>query len=170
MPSNHTQNYQLNQWEPEDQVLRTDFNEDNAKIDAAVKAVDVRVDGLAQSKADQSALEAVKQTLSQHAAELAGLGNCQIEIITYTGQGSYGAENPTRINFPSGRPLFFVAFGAGVIGVGTRLESSLLTANDTGTLTLTGSWSGNQFSFYTSHTVRQMNSINRTYYVVAFYD
>ena len=35
---NYTQNYQLNQWEATDRVLRTDFNNDNAKIDAALKA------------------------------------------------------------------------------------------------------------------------------------
>ena len=33
---NYTQNYQLNQWEATDRVLRTDFNSDNAKIDAAI--------------------------------------------------------------------------------------------------------------------------------------
>ena len=43
---NRTSNYNLCQFEETDQVQRTDFNEDNAKIDAAVKAVDRRVDGL----------------------------------------------------------------------------------------------------------------------------
>ena len=38
MATNHTTNYQLNQWEATDQVRRTDFNEDNAKIDAALEA------------------------------------------------------------------------------------------------------------------------------------
>ena len=36
MATNYTTNYQLNQWEPTDQVLRTEFNVDNAKIDAAL--------------------------------------------------------------------------------------------------------------------------------------
>ena len=36
MATNQTTNYQLNQWEPTDQVLRTDFNADNAKIDIAL--------------------------------------------------------------------------------------------------------------------------------------
>ena len=36
MASSQTQNYQLNQWAETDQVLRTDFNADNAKIDAAL--------------------------------------------------------------------------------------------------------------------------------------
>ena len=32
----YTENYQLHQWVPEDDFLRTDFNEDFAKIDAAL--------------------------------------------------------------------------------------------------------------------------------------
>ena len=40
---NRTTNYKLCQWEAEDKVRRTDFNEDNAKIDAAIKAVANRV-------------------------------------------------------------------------------------------------------------------------------
>lgn len=39
MASNHTQNYGLCQWEATDQVLRTDFNEDNQKIEAAFLAL-----------------------------------------------------------------------------------------------------------------------------------
>ena len=36
---NATTNYQLNQWDASDRVLRTDFNADNAKIEAALKAI-----------------------------------------------------------------------------------------------------------------------------------
>ena len=36
MASNQTANYGLNQWEATDQVVRADFNADNAKIDAAL--------------------------------------------------------------------------------------------------------------------------------------
>ena len=42
MPTNHTPNYSLSQWEPNDQVRRTDFNADNAKIDAALKPPETR--------------------------------------------------------------------------------------------------------------------------------
>lgn len=42
MASNYTENYGLCQWEATDQVLRTEFNEDNAKVDEALKgAADV---------------------------------------------------------------------------------------------------------------------------------
>ena len=36
MATNHTANYELSQWLSTDQVLRTDFNADNAKLDAAL--------------------------------------------------------------------------------------------------------------------------------------
>ena len=36
---NTTDHYQLNQWEGTDRILRTDFNADNAKVDAAIAAV-----------------------------------------------------------------------------------------------------------------------------------
>ena len=35
---NHTTNYQLSQWESTDRILMSDFNSDNSKIDAALKA------------------------------------------------------------------------------------------------------------------------------------
>lgn len=39
MASNYTEKYKLCQWEATDQVLRTDFNEDNQKIEAAFLAL-----------------------------------------------------------------------------------------------------------------------------------
>ena len=38
MSTNHTTNYNLCQWLATDQVKRTDFNEDNAKIVARLQA------------------------------------------------------------------------------------------------------------------------------------
>ena len=40
MATNHTEHYALNQWLAADQVQRTDFNADNAKIDAALSALE----------------------------------------------------------------------------------------------------------------------------------
>ena len=39
MASNYTENYGLCQWEATDQVLRKEFNEDNAKIDGALQTL-----------------------------------------------------------------------------------------------------------------------------------
>jgi len=43
MPSSYTPNYQLNQWEADDRVQRTDFNADNAKIEAALSGFSARL-------------------------------------------------------------------------------------------------------------------------------
>ena len=86
---NRTTNYNLCQFEETDRVRRTDFNEDNAKIDAAVKAVDRRVEGLEASKADKTALAAVEGKISR--------------IVTGTYAGTGGSSGVRRISLP-GRP------------------------------------------------------------------
>ena len=63
MASSYTTNYQLNQWSAADQVLRTEFNADNAKIDAALKGLSDPVAG----KAAQSAVDALTQSVSSKA-------------------------------------------------------------------------------------------------------
>ena len=62
MATNQTTNYQLNQWEPTDQVLRTDFNADNAKIDAALKANADAAQALQSGKADAQTVSALAKT------------------------------------------------------------------------------------------------------------
>ena len=71
MASNHTSNYNLNQWEPEDKVIRTEFNEDNQKIDAALGELANQL----ASKVDKAALDAVAATVPK------------IAVGTYTGNG-----------------------------------------------------------------------------------
>jgi len=53
---NKTEHYQLNQWDPEDRILRVDFNADNAAIESALKenADAVSAEAAARSAADTS--------------------------------------------------------------------------------------------------------------------
>ena len=46
--ANYTQHYQLHQWEPNDNFLRTDFNTDFEKIDTALDALQTAVEGKCQ--------------------------------------------------------------------------------------------------------------------------
>lgn len=63
---NQTANYQLSQWEPTDRILMSDFNADNAKIDAALKA---NADAItAEAAARQQAVTALTQTVSGKAS------------------------------------------------------------------------------------------------------
>ena len=102
MASNHTTNYQLCQWQSDDQVKRTDFNEDNAKIDSALKGLS---DGLAAAqaeKADQSALDALAAEVAKKATtaalEAVRAAVPKIAVGTYTGTGTYGESNPCTLD------------------------------------------------------------------------
>ena len=56
MAANHTENYNLNLWEPSDDFLRTEFNENTQKIDAAIKA-----EGDARTAGDAGLATAIAQ-------------------------------------------------------------------------------------------------------------
>ena len=91
MASNHTEHFSLNQWQADDQVKRTDFNEDNAKIDAALNDLS---GGLAE-KADQTALDALAAEVAKKAttAALEALSKKLASMPclvtgTYTGDGA----------------------------------------------------------------------------------
>lgn len=155
MASNHTENYGLSQWEKTDKVVMEDFNEDNAKIDAAIKAAEGRVDDLAG-------------TVSGLSPALSRKGNCQIYSTTYVGSGPYGASNPNRLTFP-GKPLLvlitdgktadFLALMPGGYGVNVGGNSYQTIAT----------WGSNYVSWYNNQSALiQKNGSNYTYYVVAF--
>ena len=55
---NQTANYHLNLWESSDRILREDFNGDNAKLDAALKANADAIAAEASARADAVAAEA----------------------------------------------------------------------------------------------------------------
>ena len=61
MASNYTENYGLCQWEATDQVLREEFNQDNAKVDEALSQLQVEVN----QKAEQFELDEVKTLASK---------------------------------------------------------------------------------------------------------
>ena len=54
MASGYTANYGLCQWQPEDQFLREEFNQDNAKIDSALKAAEEKADRALSGLENQS--------------------------------------------------------------------------------------------------------------------
>ena len=162
MASNYTPNFNLCQWEAEDQVLRTDFNTDNARIDAALAA-----------KADKSALNSLQSTVNSQGAALS-LRNCRFVTGTYTGSGKYGSSNPTALAFPY-KPVFlhvgakdyFLSFTA----VRGQEFASYVLAGDYHNVYL--SWSSTGVSWHSSHQVSgqgpivQLNQAGRQYFYFA---
>lgn len=76
-----TEHYQLNLWDKSDRIQMEDFNADNAKVE---------------------------QALTEHAAILAGCGNCKIVYGSYTGTGTYGENNKNKLTFEHKPILIFV--------------------------------------------------------------
>ena len=157
MPSNFTANYNLSQWERSDQVKMEDFNADNAKIDGALAG-----------KAEQSALNALSQTVSGHTATLNKKGNCQIYFSTYTGTGSYGQSGPTSYTFP-GKPLFVMVGTLSnelmiMFFQGVKLGAYFRNADQYG---VPVSWSGNTISWYAGSDFQQLNMKGVHYNIMA---
>ena len=157
MSTNHTTNYNLNQWEAADKVLRTEFNADNSKIDAALKNL---------SNQDK----ALEEALNAQGVEIGKLGNCEIGFVEYISNHTYGPDHPTRITFPR-RPMAFIVIGYEAVMFSICKSGIGLVCSSSTTTDLDLTWSENTVSFYSNANARlQMNSgTNHIYHVLAFY-
>ena len=178
MATNHTEHYQLCQWLSTDQVRRTDFNADNAKLATALA-------GLASGKADASALTSLSATVAQkadasalnalqntvtalsstvagHTTQLQVKGNCQIYQTTYNGSGQIGSAARISFTFSAAPILVFV------LKTGNVEPQLLMNGLTKGYGDLVVSWSGKTVSWYSpSSAVNQMNERGVTYRVYA---
>jgi len=173
MSTNHTLNYGLCQWEADDQVLRTDFNSDNAKIDAALagKAPVSALDSLKATvagKASQSSLDALARTVSQHTTSLAGKGDCMLYTTSYVGTGTYGDGNRSSLTFPKPPAMVYIDGNRDRLIMMRHQATTSTISRQYGLLVVTTTWSGNTLTWYGSDYVAQMNDAGRTYYVFAF--
>ena len=153
MSTNHTTNYNLNQWEAADKVLRTEFNADNAKIDAALKANADAVDSLE----------------TQLVSGLAGKGNCQLWTTSYVGDDQVTYNSNNRITFPK-LPVLVIIQGT------NGGETMLILGQNTKYLTIMGTayggsvtWEGTTMSWRvnTTNPSDQFNLQGATYLVLA---
>ena len=153
MSTNHTTNYNLNQWGATDKVLRTEFNADNAKIDAALKANADAVDSLE----------------TQLVSGLAGKGNCQLWTTSYVGDDQVTYNSNNRITFPK-LPVLVIIQGT------NGGETMLILGQNTKYLTIMGTayggsvtWEGTTMSWRvnTTNPSDQFNLQGATYLVLA---
>ena len=198
MSTNYTENFALCQWEPTDQVLRTDFNADNAKIDAALagkadasalasltqtvsgKASQSALSALTQTvsgKASQSALSALSQTVSTlsatvsgHTSQISKLGNCELYTATYAGNGQTGSSGARSITFPDKPMLVLVVSASGGSSQLFLFQGITQAANTQSAYSVTVSWSGNKVTWYSSNASAAMNYSGYTYQVLALLD
>ena len=76
----YTSHYQLHQWEASDSFLRTDFNTDFQKIDAAIKGVETAASTALALKADKTELTQACGALDE--------AKCETLTGSYTGNGA----------------------------------------------------------------------------------
>ena len=146
MATNHTTNYELNQWLSTDQVLRTDFNADNVKLDTALNSLSGEVAQKAdqsalnavaasvQAKADQTALDTLNSTVQQLTADLT-----KIVVGSYTGNGvsprtiSLGAKPKAVLVVEAGGRLYYYLMVSQFLG-GLAVDGHDAQDSEQGTL------------------------------------
>ena len=147
--ADYTEHYQLHQWEPEDSFLRTDFNEDHEKIDTA--------------------LGALAQLTANHTAAIAKLGNCAIQHITYTGNGTI-----SRTQTFDGKPLAVMVANTydGYSFIACRGMTTVYPHHQpNGSLKLSLAWGENAVTWsHTSDAERALNQTGDTYQLIVFID
>ena len=185
MATNQTTNYQLNQWEHTDAVQRVEFNQDNAKLDTALKSL---ADQVVQ-KANQSALNTLISAVNQKAdastvsslssllnseisqrqetdnnfqAALTLKGNCQIYYGTYIGDG----KSSRTLTFER-RPLLVLIQGGNLICRAIQGNQYMMCrTNGQGGTTCPAIWTGNSLKFNGASDNYAPNSQGGTYYLV----
>ena len=154
MSTDHTTNYDLNQWEGTDKVLRAEFNADNAKIDAALKAnADAIAAEAAAREAGDEAVTAQLPTVKLReltvsaAANTANLDISGLDFAAYDGvrfvvesgesvsDGVYLQFNGQTTGYESASPGF--SGDGSNIGIAVSAYGSFYTAIDLGKW---GSW------------------------------
>ena len=156
MASNYTEHFGLCQWEATDQVRREEFNQDHVKIDETLKTL-----------ADKDlALESAMTTVA------AAAGNCQMELITYTGTGTYGTGKATKITFSQMPDVYFIVGDLALItGLGGN-KTPLLVAQDkiydeSFVDDTNVTWNDTQITLVNNMDARyQMNSQSKQYWVL----
>ena len=148
--SNYTTNYQLNQWEAGDQVLRTEFNQDNQKIDTALKTHD-------------DAIAALQTGISK-------CGTCKFETFSYVGTGT-NQTVPLQLSFTT-PPLFFVIQGGnGILFAGQASGRATVIVQGMNVYFMESAvtWNGTQVTYGAPSASYQMNEAGFTYWVFAIY-
>ena len=138
----HTEYHQLSLWDEEDRILRTDFNSDNAKTEAA---------------------------LADLTEAVANCGNCKIVYGTYTGTGKYGSQHPNSLTFAALPLLIFIMDpqGGGYMLLPQGTEAAFMCYHSMDNIQeLHVAWSGNQVSWWGNTSHSQANN-GREYHYLA---
>lgn len=163
-----TPNYKLTQWAKTDRIEMEDFNADNAKLDAALKAHDTAIAAKAAQSALSAETSARKSADSAINAALALRGNCQIYCGTYKGSGKGTQAEPRTLTFPYQPRAVFISSDNVQAWLFPGTSGLFLRGGTTLHPSLYMTWSGNSVSFYTMEgDTSSMDNPNVTYSIIA---
>ena len=141
-----TTNYQLNQWAKSDRVMMDDFNADNTKIDAALKA-----------NADAAAAAS---------AAVALCGNCKIYCTSFVGTGTAAAPTMT---FPH-KPLIIFVSGRDALNLIAWRGQSQSHLLESGGTNVNVSWADRSVTWANGDINNNLNYTGFTHQVIALLD
>ena len=171
----YTENYRLPQWVMTDRIQMQDFNDMTAKIEAGLTAGSAaltaesaeRTAAVSAEAAERRSADAAQQALlDTHTAQIAKLGNCEIYVTRYVGNGKFGESNKNSLTFPHKPLLVLISEGGRIMHL---LNGSANGYHQSGTVghNNTVTWSGNTVSWSCTAAGGQMNGNGSTYFVVA---
>ena len=173
---NYAENYQLNQWESADRVLRTDFNEDNQTVDAAIKAAE-NYTGVVEALANQAKSAAAHAQAAADLAQATADGGVKIAVGSYTGNGAYGSAHPNSLTFTFKPQIIFL--DTQTLSQFNSIPEYYLLLRDAPALAAPGysghntvTWKDTSVSWYfgkqeSSAAAYQFNSKGKTYHYIA---
>lgn len=154
MASNYTEHYGLCQWEATDQVLREEFNQDNAKVE---ETLETQANILTKLSEKNLALETA----------ISNVGNCRIRVHTRTGTGKYDYLNPCSYTF-SESPILVLLLNTTFISFVHR-NTEKATARE-GYSNINVTWQGNTMSWWSAASAEdQFNVQGKVYTMIALY-
>jgi len=158
MSTKYTKNYKLCQWEATDQVRRTDFNTDNAKLETALTRIETTADSAkAAAKAAQTTADAAWSPAQPYIALGNYIGNAETSrdielgfrprvVIVCMSSGAMMSNGPY-----SGHFMIYGGIATEEVGCGGAIR-----VTDTG------------FHLSFNNDTYQVNLPNRSYTYVAF--
>ena len=163
MAAEYTANYGLCQWAATDKVLRTDFNQDNAKVDAALKSMADRLAALAS-------LESQVQALSALVGRVEALEG-KVVSGSYVGSGEHGNFDPPNTLTFDKRPYLVIVTGkTTALFPGTVDEGVSTPPTGDNNASNNFTWTGNTLKWFNySDVYYQLNQAGQTYHYRALY-
>lgn len=158
--------YKLSQWEKPDRIQMEDFNSDNAKIEAALKAHEASLESM---KTHAATLKSHETALAALNAAVAKRGNCQLQFVTYKGANGGTAANPKTLTFAY-KPMAIFLFSSNNQFIWATRGATYVALGFDNSSPVSITWNDRAISWYGVRDSTGMDNLNYTYYALVLMD